>query len=400
MKIKTWTYKVLLFSTYVFLWGCVEEISFETQDLESALVVEATITDELKQQEIRLSRTYEFDEGEPTPETGARVWLESEGAIISFQESSEAGVYLSTSSYAAEGNRSYELHIETNDGSSYNSRPEQMVAQVPIESVYAVREANDFGDDGISIFVDSFDPSGLADYYRFEYEETYKIIAPLWTATSMIASDEECLVTLGEREQEERVCFNTEASTNVNLVNTSGLSESRVVRHLVRFIDADNFIISHRYSILLRQYVQSREAHTFYRLLDELSQSESLFSQNQPGFFAGNISSNSNADEKVVGYFDVAGVSERRLYFNYEDFFPNEPLPPYASGCTEIAPELYTSAGTCGPLYSGVRNNELRYIRLNDAPSDIFPGPYIVVARACGDCTALGTNIPPDFWEE
>ena len=27
-------------------------------------------------------------------------------------------------------------------------------------------------------------------------------------------------------------------------------------------------------------------------------------------------------------------------------------------------------------------------------------GPYNLVLRACGDCTVLGSNIIPDFWEE
>ncbi|MDC8004749.1 DUF4249 domain-containing protein [Aureisphaera galaxeae] len=392
-------YKAFVVLALLVSMGCVEEVSFNTQELESALVVEATITDETKPQQIRLSRTYRFEEDGPTPESGARVWMDSDDGMISFQESLEPGLYLSTSAYAASPNTNYELHIETNDGSSYQSRSTQMVTEVPIEDVYAVREASDFGDDGVSIYVDSFDPTGTADYYRYEYLETYKIIAPLWNSISMIASDN-CDVQLGIREQEERICFNTVASTDVNLVNTSGLSESRVQRHLVRFLDADNYIISHRYSILLRQYAQSQEAFTYYRLLNELSESESLFSQNQPGFFEGNIRSATNQEEKVVGFFEVASVSERRLYFDYEDFFPNETLPPYPSGCTEIAPPQFTPAGTCGGLVTGIRNNEIRFLRENFSPNDVFPGPYYVVARACGDCTALGSNVVPDFWED
>ncbi len=395
LHIFTWTGLLLLF-------GCVEEISFNTESLESALVIEATLTNEVKQQQIRLSRTYKFEEDGPTAEGGATVWIQSDDGMIAFEESTEAGLYLSNVEFGAREGIDYELSITTSDSRTYRSTPTQMATNVPIDEVYAVRETTDFGDDGVSIFVDSFDPTGTANYFRYEYEETYKIIAPLWNTTSMIElEDPPCGVELGIREQEERVCYNTELSTAVNVLSTSGLSESRVQRHLVRFLNGNNYIISHRYSILVRQYVQSLEANTYYRLLNEFSGSESLFSQNQPGFFDGNIQSETNSEEKVVGFFEVSSVSEKRLYFNYEDFYPNEPLPPYASGCTEVAPEPTTLVfGVCGPLVVGIRRNEFRYVRLNDMPNDVFPGPYFVVARACGDCTALGSNIVPDFWEE
>ena len=60
---------------------------------------------------------------------------------------------------------------------------------------------------------------------------------------------------------------------------------------MVRFINRNNYIISHRYSILVRQFVQSNEAFTFYETLNDLSRNESLFSETQPGFLAGNVSS-------------------------------------------------------------------------------------------------------------
>ncbi len=383
------------------LLGCVEEVSFETDALENALVVEATITNENKYQEIRLSRTYRFEDNGPTAETGASVSIQRDGGTIGFQETSEPGVYRSSTAFAAQSNSSYQLLITTNDGIDYMSSPTQMATEVAIDELYAERGESDLGVNGMFIYVDSFDPTGQANYFRYEYEETYKIVAPLWNTTSMIEiEDPPCTVELGTREQEERVCYNTVLSTDVNLANTSGLSESRVQRHLIRFMDSDNYIISHRYSILVRQYVQSQEAYTYFKLLSDLSESESLLSQNQPGFFDGNVRSENNSDEKVVGFFEVSSVSEKRLYFNYEDFYPNESLPPYPSGCTEMAPESGIAAlpEACNLLVVAVRNNEIRFVRINDNPNDIFPGPYIVVARACGDCTALGSNIEPDFW--
>jgi hypothetical protein len=56
--------------------------------------------------------------------------------------------------------------------------------------------------------------------------------------------------------------------------------------------------------------------------LKELSGSDGILSQNQPGFFFGNIKSVENPNEKVIGYFEVSSVSSQRIFFNYEDVFP------------------------------------------------------------------------------
>ena len=79
----------------------------------------------------------------------------------------------------------------------------------------------------------------------------------------------------------------------------------------------------------MRQYVQSLEAFSYYDLLNQLSATGNALTQIQPGFIASNIFSTANRDEKVLGFFDVSSVTEERIFFNYEDFFPGEDLPPY-----------------------------------------------------------------------
>ena len=378
--------------------SCIEEIEFETETFESALVIEATITNEMKLQEIVLSRTFRFEEDGPVPETGASVAVLNNGATISFSET-EPGIYRSDSPFAALPNTDYQLSITANNGRSYSSTTTQLTNISQIDELYAMRETNDDGINGMSIYVDSFDPTGNSKYYRYEYEETYKIVAPRYVNQDLIITEpDSCLVALVDRPPGQRVCYNTVSSINLNLINTNAFSEDRVSQHLIRFIDSEDFIISYRYSILAKQYIQSREAYTYFETLNEFTGEGSLFSQTQPGFFNGNISSDSNSDEKVIGFFDVSSVSTKRLYFNYDDFYNNEPLPPYASACSEVAPEQFT-LGVCGSLINDLLNNRVKYLALNENPQQ-EEGPYLVVPRACGDCTALGSSTVPDFWEE
>ena len=164
-------------------------------------------------------------------------------------------------------------------------------------------------------------------------------------------------------------------------------------------INRNNFIISHRYSILVRQLIQSATAYTFFETLSEFSGSQSLFSETQVGFLNGNVFSDIDEDEKVLGYFDIASVSEMRIFFDYEDLFPNEELPPFISSCLESSPPLISPGGARCVLAPQVENNIVRYVRPNDSP--LFgEGPYIIVPRECGDCTALGQTAIPEFWTE
>jgi hypothetical protein len=145
-------------------------------------------------------------------------------------------------------------------------------------------------------------------------------------------------------------------------------------------------MLSHRYSILVKQFVQSPEAYAYYETLKGLTQSSTdIFSEDQPGFLAGNISALDDPNENVAGFFEVATVDEKRIFFNYEDFFPGEELPPYILNCVPTI-----SSGE--DLARTLENNTHVFYDIN--------GGIRTVPRECGDCTALGSNKIPDFWEE
>ena len=378
--------------------SCVDPFEPETISFESALVVEATITDEMKTQQIFLSRTFEFEADGPDAERNASVEVMDDlGNVYSFVES-EPGIYNSVSEFRAVQGTPYSLCIETNDGRSYSSIPSELPTATSLDSIYAERIINDDGNDGIGIFADSFDPSGNSENYRYTYEETFRVIAPRWFAEDFVIQENSCDFLFTPRDPDTRICYRTDNSANIIQVNTARLSEDRVSRFLVRFINRDSYIISHRYSILVRQFVQSDASFAFYETLNEFSGSESLFSQTQVGFLEGNISSDLDDEERVIGFFDVATVDEKRIFFDYVDFYPGEPLPPYINPCRESAPVLANPSGCV--LLRLVIANTVRYAGDNSTPPPEGEGPYLTVPRVCGDCTAIGTTEIPEFWTE
>jgi hypothetical protein len=390
---------IILVLIAVCLNSCVEPFEFETETFESALVVSGTITNEFKQHEISLTRTFMFEEDGPSAERNAivQVLVEGQGAI-SFDEI-EGGIYRASEAFSAQPDKNYELKINTISGRSYSSQPVRLTQSTLLDNITTERRTNSEGIDGVAILVDSFEPTGNSIYYRYEYEETYKVVSPDWTGEELYIIDRDSFqVGVRFRDREERTCYATDLSNTIILTTTGGLSEDRVTRFPVRFIKNNNYILSYRYSALVKQYVVSSESYAFFETLSELSGSESLFSQNQPGFLSGNIVSDTNADEHVIGFFDVSFVDEKRVFFNYEDFYPNQNVPPFIIECNIFSPELVTLGGT-SPLMDAIDQNLLSYVEVNSDPQK-GEGPYLVVGRPCGDCNELGSNQVPDFWIE
>lgn len=387
----------LIALSILMLIGCTEQVDIADQLVfEDAIVVEATITNETKKHRILITRTYKFEDNGPSPESNAQVTIiEGDNNTIHFTEESP-GWYVSDDEFKAINGVEYQLSINTQGGGSYLSG--KMVLSKPgeIDEVYATREINSFGTEIMSINVDSYDPENESHYYRYTYEETYKIIAPSWVHKDFILQAGP-YPAFGERPIEEQVCYNTIASNSIIQTSTTQLMEDKVSKFSVRSIAADDPILRDRYSIIVKQYIQSLEAYSYYDILNQLSGTGSLFSQIQPGFINSNILSLENKNEKVLGFFEVSSVSEKRIFVNYDDVFPGEPIPPYYIGCEYFAPQVVNMGAT--PLRNAIEGGQIKYYTENLAPEE-FEGPYNVVARPCGDCTVYGTSEKPYFWED
>ncbi|MFS4418752.1 DUF4249 domain-containing protein [Maribacter sp. 2307ULW6-5] len=434
--------------------GCIEPIDVgpavnSTADSSGILVVEANLTDEQGTvQQVLLSRSRRIESDSTVnvqedvlfnpntpfisprgldvdPEQNAAVEvLTSAGNRIEFAES-EPGIYKAPDTFFAERDTGYVLNITTADGARYASTEMRIIGSSRINDLYAERVTSDTGVDGMGIFVDTTDPTNETSYFRYAFEETYKIIAPNWTAFEfdIIREDIEFVldendnviatlypdVALKPREKEEQVCFKTDPSQDILVADVSGLDNNTVIRNQLRFIESNNPILSHRYSILVKQMAVSFESYQFYENLRNFSQGELVFSQVQPGPLEGNISSET-LENKVIGFFDVSSVATQRLYFNYADFYPGEHLPPYFGGinCDRILAPQLLNADRDGPprldcpqsLIPRIKLELVEWLGANSDPPGVCEGPYRVTPRICGDCTLLGSNIVPEFWTE
>ncbi|PWB21611.1 DUF4249 domain-containing protein [Flavobacterium sp. HTF] len=382
---------ILVVLLALFLNGCTEAYPLLSNTYEEIIVVEATLTNELKNQEIKISKTSKFEDEGIQLETGAKVVVKDD-TNNEYQFTENAGSYKSVTAFQALPERQYTLEITTKDGKVYRSIPQILTSINPIQSIVPSLTTNKDNETGVQINVNSYDAGRTSKYYRYEYEETYKIIAPRWSTLKIIATGEQS-VQLIANNVNTRTCYSTKNSTEILLTNTNDKTEDRV-SFPVRFIEENNYVIGHRYSILVRQYIENLEAYTFHKTLKDLSGSSGILSPKQPGFLSGNIKCISDPGTKVLGFFEVASVSEQRIFFNYNDFFPGKPSP-YFNTCEDIPFKFCFSGDGCegDTMIYNINRNLMTYI--SGAGQT-----YILTDVECGDCTSFSSNVIPSFWTE
>lgn len=393
---------------------CVEPFESATQNFEDILIVESTLTNDVSFQKVKLSRTYRLEQEELIYERNAEVKIVDDLQNEYLFQESTSGNYISIIEFGAVQDREYQLKIKTSRGEEYESVPAKLTSISTDFTIKVENKVNDEGEEGLIILANSIDPTGNSKYYRFTYEETYKIIAPYWSPldafgvsylpTTIPTTNYPFyheVYTL-PRTKEEQICYGTNFSNEILQEETNKFIEDRVTDFPVLFISKEDFKLMHRYSILVNQRVQSFEAYSFYATLNKYSDEGSIFSQNQPGFINGNLYAVNNPEERVLGFFEVSSSLSERVFFNFEDFFPNDPKPEYITDCPILTPDLDDRSMFGNPEFSPLITllffQGFKFVDFNPPISPFNNNPYQIVKKECGDCTNLGSNIKPDFW--
>jgi hypothetical protein len=372
--------------------SCTETYPLLTNTYEEAIVIEATLTNEFKNQEVKITKTARFEDEGVETEKGATV-IVKDNAGNEFLFAEKSGVYVSQSPFQISPDQEYTLQIMTSDKKIYQSSAVKSNIGDPIQSITPAVVTNKDNETGVQINVSSYNPSGTSKYYRYEYEETYKIVTPRWSPLKLRVITQDS-VALVPNSDDTKICYSSKKSTDIILANTVNQTEDRV-NLPIRFINQNNYIIGHRYSILVKQYIENIEAYTFHKNMRDLSSSSSVLSPKQPGVINGNIKCISDSNTKVIGYFDVASVSSKRIFFNYTDLFPQNNTPSYITTCEDLLFKFCFSP--LNPLCRGnamikfIEQKEVTYIEHKDIL-------YTLVTSECGDCTTFSSNVIPSFW--
>ena len=366
--------------------GCSEPIELDEFDFDRVLIVDAVLTDELIQHQVVLAYSFPLTGDEEERVSNALVKIE-DGAenCFDFDEISP-GIYQSQVAFRATTGETYALSITTDEGNEYISTASNLIESPAIDTVYQrllaiAPSTSDETGPGLQFFLDS-ESSETANFFRFEWEETYKIETPL---SSDFIYDPQ-LDSIIPRPEPIHICYAGNRSQGIEINSSVGSQENRLVEVPIRFIPSESIELQRRYSILVRQYAISEEAHSFYRAFNEIAEGGGSLFDSQTGLIIGNISSVSDPTEVVLGFFELAGVSEKRVFFDVEEFDPSVRV--------DIPNECLTSN------WIEPAEDELDFylIRFRNQYEVIEEDPVKVVPRDCANCLELGITSKPTFW--
>jgi hypothetical protein len=351
--------------------GCTVEFFPDTDKNQETLVVEGMITDQNRGNRIRLSKSTPI--GMPIAGKsvkGAVVTITDEEGIVTTLTESPAGTYSTDSlNFRGRVGSRYSLSIKINN-KSYETDFIEMNPVPPINSLYyekevitSSRDTSDM-DEGCKIYVDSFDPSGKCQFFRWDYTETWEYRIPYNVIN--------------------KICYVTERSDEILIKNTSLYSQARVTKYPVVFISNKTDRLKETYSILVNQYSLNESEYNFWEKVQSISQNVGNLYDVTPTTVPGNIRCNTFPKENVLGYFSVSAVAQKRLFI-HDHFFG---LPGFF---------IYCATDTLmGNLPETGLNTD--YWVIEDYGDEIPPFWVISTFKECADCSTRGTRVRPSFW--
>jgi hypothetical protein len=368
---------------------CIVPYDIELTGFDQVVVVDGVVTTQFKKHKIILGYTFPIEYAQSSSLQGAQVWVEDNvGTMYNFIENSP-GEYYSELEFAARDDRDYQLFFKTEEGKLYQSDKNRPISSPPIDSIFnryadIIPSNSSEQENGIQFFLDSHDPAGSAKHFRYEWEETYKIVTP-YTSVLQYDIDRDEVI---ERETPINICYSGNTSTALILGTSVGSSVNRIAEMPIRFVSGETDILRNRYSILVRQFAVNNGTYNYYQRIKDSERRGSLFDEQQ-GSVIGNVSSVDNPAETVLGNFEVSGVSVKRVFFDFADL-DEQLLFPYRYSCT---PDKIVGTSRDSLLFYVQRGYNILTPPVLDADPQITLG-----LSYCTDCTTFASSIKPDFW--
>lgn len=386
------------------VWTCVDPFEPEVGDYDSALVVDGVFSDSDQPSKVFLSRSFDYNAIEVPLVSGAQVVIEDDQGNSHVLEETKEGTYeTNPAQFSGQIGRTYRLLINTPDGNRFESSWEAMKAAPPIETIegeFMERERDDplqGSLPGLQLYLSTRDSEHNTRYYRWEFEETYQyllrhppVIRVEFGSPPARGNDE--IFDIDVADFEGFRCWKTEASRQILVATTENLTEDVVSDFPLHFISNRTPRLAYRYSILVKQYAISKENYEFLNTVRELNQTTGSLFDAIPNEVFGNISSAEGKNVPVLGYFSVAGISTKRVFFDRSDN-PFSSFPPLGPECLNDTIPLSFST-----LNSKVNFNDwqLYDYHVNDNEERIG---YLLSRLPCTRCAGNdATNVKPDFW--
>lgn len=364
--------------------SCVEKYFPLLDKYECALVVDGMLTNGIDPVYIKLSYSSPINDQKLIPACGGKLYITDENQMEISLFESEPGTYKTMDSiFRGQVGNSYQLHINMPDGKKYLSEICRLTTPSPIDSVYGLKEIhNDEISNktlfGIQYYIDNHSPN-INDtcYYLWRLSQTFKYEAAytldyIWEGEFIPFPNPDSLQT----------CWYTEQIKDNFVFSTNYFGITTIKKFPLKYVSTESKCLSTRYSLLVKQLSISKDVFDFYITLEQQNSEQGEFYSEQPIQVRGNVYNITDSEEPVLGYFIVAGISEKRIYTD------RPKLPFFYYIChldVESMNWISYMHESHWPIYLTQIGNRLAMGTRN----------------LCFDCRLEGGSLTkPDFWED
>lgn len=368
--------------------SCVEKYWPELKKYENALVVDGTISNNPGPYTVKLSLSSDINDPRFIPYSGSVVSISDDIGNSEILSEEEPGVY-KTSPDGIQGicGRKYKIDIKTPDNKSYYSDFEELKTPTEIDSVYSLVEFQHDPDlyydlTGLQFYVDTKVAKNDTNYYFWRLEETYE-----YHSSFFIRYIFDGAIKPFYNEDSLYYCWKSKKNDKIYTYNTVNLSTPKIVGFPLNYVTSETRELSVRYSLLVKQLTVSKTIYDFWNSLENQNSEQGSLYSSQPYQVRGNIFNTNNHDESVMGFFIVAGISEKRIFVNR----PGPPIKFHYSKCIldDADKEAFLYIGYSAKSYWPI------YATQDQGGAPALPN------QECLDCTKRGGSIiKPDFWKD
>ena len=360
--------------------GCREPYDAEINEKVDAIAVDGSLIKGREKQTVIITRSAPLNDISYLPVTDCQVKIVDElNNEFHFTEESDGDYTALIDDNLLVNNRKYKLVFVTPDGNVYESGFETIIETAPVDSVYPVREtlysSSEQQDvDIIRFYLDLKAPATGSRYYRWELTETYETHS--FYHIDYIFDGEEVIMTPDLRDSV-YYCWITSGINELYSSNTVNLIINEKKKIPLNHHLSTSRKIAIKYSLLINQYALNEKAYDYWHQKKiEIQESGGLYTV-QPGQGTSNIRNIHDDAEKVLGYFWVSSLSEKRIF--YEDPFSYR------------RPFGFCELDTFLPPYPGPFPIYLT--------GDSAFGPLYIADPECFDCRLIGGSLEkPAFW--
>jgi len=381
---------------------CIDPYTPKLKGYDSNLVVDGLITDANSSYTVRLTKTMQNQSDTPSAVSDATVIIADDAGNSSSLINHGNGIYKTDSTnFHGMIRRIYVLHIVTSDGKEYESEPCIMQSVQDIDSIYYSKDQelvsnNSQSQEGLRIYLDSKEGDNN-QFYRWSFEETWKFKVPYPKKWDFNPADSSITSVADLKEY----CWKNSKSSEILIYSNYSGHSGPVRKYPIFFIatdQSDRLMIE--YSILVKQYSISQKEYNFWDNLTKVNTTGGDIFASQPFPVNSNIHNINNLGEKVLGYFQVSAVKEKRIFIPFSETvrlqlsFYNYPCERFERSANTPPDhftwaELYTIWCITSTYYF---IEPLYYSGTNTLEKMVFAKPE------CANCELTGTLKKPDFW--